>query len=187
VADLTGRNANVFYELAVRHAIRRPYVQIIDRDDTLPFDLSGARTIQFSLQDPDSVEFVRTEIAKQMKSMMGTAGPVESPISAAVDLNTLSKSKDPDDRRIGEVLSGIAELKQQIGSLKHQVRNSYVLDALAPDDDTILRRLSVLATKDDLRTLMALPDIKNRLNAMTVQRRKNTPGPESGKGEETPE
>src|SRR4030088_3189951 len=36
VGDLTGHNANVFYELAVRHAIRKPYVQIIQKGETIP-------------------------------------------------------------------------------------------------------------------------------------------------------
>ena len=31
VADLTDRNPNVFYELAIRHAVRKPIVQIIHK------------------------------------------------------------------------------------------------------------------------------------------------------------
>ncbi|MBN2209187.1 MAG: hypothetical protein JW759_07815 [Candidatus Coatesbacteria bacterium] len=31
IADLSGRNPNVFYELAIRHALRKPYMQLIQR------------------------------------------------------------------------------------------------------------------------------------------------------------
>src|SRR5262245_41219233 len=37
VADLTGWNANVFYELAIRHVVRKPFVQLIQKGETLPF------------------------------------------------------------------------------------------------------------------------------------------------------
>src|SRR5579859_4386965 len=39
VADLSYHNPNVFYELALRHAVRRPIVQIIRAADRVPFDL----------------------------------------------------------------------------------------------------------------------------------------------------
>lgn len=68
VADLTEHNANVFYELAIRHAIRRPYVQIIEDSELLPFDVSGVRSIKFTYRDLDSVEFAKNEIIKQMRS-----------------------------------------------------------------------------------------------------------------------
>ena len=121
VADLTGHNANVFYELAIRHAIRRPYVQIIDEKERLPFDVAGLRTIPFTHQDLDSVDRAKGEMVKQMKSMMGADALIESPITIAVDLSTLSKSKNPEDRRFGEVLTAIAELTQQVGYLRHYI------------------------------------------------------------------
>src|SRR5215217_1908457 len=48
VADLTGHNPNVFYELAVRHAVGKPLVQLIDRDEKVPFDVSTMRTIEIN-------------------------------------------------------------------------------------------------------------------------------------------
>jgi len=44
VADLTGSNPNVFYELAIRHAIAKPFIQIT-ADRTLPFDVAPQKTI----------------------------------------------------------------------------------------------------------------------------------------------
>jgi len=120
VADLTGRNANVFYELAIRHAIRRPYVQIIDEREPLPFDVANVRSISFTHQDLDSATMARTEIVKQMRSMMGSDKPIESPITAAVDLNTMRTSEKPGDRHFAELLTAIAELKQQVTSLQQQ-------------------------------------------------------------------
>jgi hypothetical protein len=42
VADLTGHNPNVFYELAVRHAMEKPIIHLIDpRLSKIPFDCRG--------------------------------------------------------------------------------------------------------------------------------------------------
>jgi hypothetical protein len=118
VADLTSSNANVFYELAIRHAIRRPYVQIMDEAEPLPFDVAGVRTIQFTHRDLESAETARREIVKHIHSMTATDGKVESPITAAVDLSSLMRSQNPQDRHLGEVLVAISELKEQIGLLQ---------------------------------------------------------------------
>ena len=40
VADLTERNPNVFYELAIRHALRKPLVQLIKKGEQIPFDVA---------------------------------------------------------------------------------------------------------------------------------------------------
>jgi hypothetical protein len=39
IADLTGHNANVFYELAIRHAIRKPVLQLIQKGEQIPLAL----------------------------------------------------------------------------------------------------------------------------------------------------
>jgi len=92
IADLTGRNPNVYYELAIRHAIRRPIVQLIEAGESIPFDIAGTRVIQINHRDLDSVEQARLNLISAMNSL-GDGVLVESPITAAVGLAMLDNLK----------------------------------------------------------------------------------------------
>jgi hypothetical protein len=56
VADLTGHNPNVFYELAIAHGWRKPVVHLISKGETVPFDIVDQRTIFYDITDLASVE-----------------------------------------------------------------------------------------------------------------------------------
>ena len=43
IADLTGNNPNVFYELAIRHSYRKPTIQIVKGEIDIPFDVANMR------------------------------------------------------------------------------------------------------------------------------------------------
>jgi hypothetical protein len=47
IADLSDGNPNVFYELAIRHYLRRPLVHMLVEGERLPFDLAGVRIIEY--------------------------------------------------------------------------------------------------------------------------------------------
>jgi hypothetical protein len=46
VADLAGSNANVFYELAIRHAARKPSIHLFLPQQKIPFDLACSNNAQ---------------------------------------------------------------------------------------------------------------------------------------------
>ena len=48
IADLTGANPNVFYELGLAHAIRRPVILITQSVSDVPFDLKSYRLLEYS-------------------------------------------------------------------------------------------------------------------------------------------
>lgn len=86
VADLTGANGNVFYELALRHVLGRPCVQIIEKGERIPFDVTGMRTVEVDMRDPDSLEAAREEVVRQMRAATEKGYKVENPVSQAITL-----------------------------------------------------------------------------------------------------
>lgn len=52
VAELTSRNPNVFYELGLAHALRKPVVLVSSREEDVPFDLHHIRVIYYDVNDP---------------------------------------------------------------------------------------------------------------------------------------
>jgi len=93
VADLTDSNPNVFYELAIRHAINKPYIQVITKGQKIPFDLSGIRTIEIDIHDLESVEKAKIEIENHILEFK--KGHIsDSPISMALSTKILQSDSD---------------------------------------------------------------------------------------------
>lgn len=57
IADLTGLNANVFYELGIAHGLGIPTVLITQDVEELPFDLSAYKNVEYSLRYDEIEEF----------------------------------------------------------------------------------------------------------------------------------
>lgn len=85
IVDLSYHNPNVFYELAIRHMMRLPIVQIIRKSDPIPFDINQMRTIVIDTTDiftlVPKIATYQTEISSQIRRALDNADAVETPIS----------------------------------------------------------------------------------------------------------
>ena len=132
VADLTDRNPNVFYELAVRHATRKPFVQIIKENQTIPFDVQGMRLIFYDLGNPASVHKAKTEIVGQVNSWEADSQPdVQTPISLPLDFLRISQRRDADSSGVLDILplierisSSTQEAREEIQQVSRRVATS---------------------------------------------------------------
>lgn len=51
VADLTGRNPNVFYEVGLAHALPRKTIMLTQNSNDVPFDLRSIRYLNYDMED----------------------------------------------------------------------------------------------------------------------------------------
>jgi hypothetical protein len=59
IADCTGRNPNVFYEIGMAHTLGKPVILITQSGDDVPSDLRGIRYIQYQYTPPGMRTFER--------------------------------------------------------------------------------------------------------------------------------
>jgi hypothetical protein len=123
IADLTDRNANVFYELAIRHAVRKPLVQIIDASDRIPFDVADTRTIKFDWRDLRSAHDCTESIVRAIQAVEADPSAVDNPLTAAIAVAALQQSGDATERALATVLEWLQGLDVRMISVEDSILN----------------------------------------------------------------
>jgi len=139
VADLSLLNANVFYELGVRHAIR-PYstITIFESGSRLPFDVNFLRSLPYD-KELKNLEKLKSQLTQRL-------------------LNAQSENKDPDSPLFqlveGLKPSNIEHIKTDI--FREQVEYN----------KTIKSKLEILRKE---RNVVGLISLENEINMHTIE------------------
>lgn len=135
IADLTDANPNVFFELGIRHVVRKSgTVHIIDRNHSLPFDVRAYRAVQYSTELAD-LPGVADEIVAAIRKRASQPERSDNPVHDAIP--TL-----PGDLRA----TGDPALR-----LEHQ-RLQETITALQTENDSFQSRLAALDPGGTLRS-----------------------------------
>lgn len=70
VAVLTTKNPNVFYELGLAHALRKPVILVSSNEDDVPFDLRHIRVVLYDETDPFWGPKLIDKVADNLKSAL---------------------------------------------------------------------------------------------------------------------
>ncbi|WP_345911030.1 hypothetical protein [Bacillus altitudinis] len=92
VANLTDLNPNVMYELAVRHATRKPIIIVCDKKTDLPFDIIDERTLFFTNDMKGVIEL--NEPFKRMVKSFENEIKIDNPIYRVARDNLIEKNMD---------------------------------------------------------------------------------------------
>ncbi len=120
VAVLTNHNANVFYELAIRHMVGKPFIHMMADGEKLPFDVSASRTIFYSL-DLSGAKRAQKELREQATAFVSGGAKVESPISVAIDLKALHSSEDPTSTALSKIEHKLTRLRLEVSEFSNLI------------------------------------------------------------------
>ena len=80
IADLTGNNPNVFYELGLAHALRIPVILATESIEEVPFDLRSYRVLEYS-RDFNRIGEARDRLSRYATAFLAAELPIGSPVT----------------------------------------------------------------------------------------------------------
>lgn len=131
IADLTDHNPNVFYELAIRHATRKPVVQITHTKDIIPFDVANQRTISYDHTSLTLSHRAKAALIEQIKAAERNPGDVDSPLTEAILSTQLDQSQDPVAKNNVQIIDSLLSIRRELGIMKDQISNMQGLNTYA--------------------------------------------------------
>lgn len=131
IADLTDTNPNVMYELAIRHAIAKPVIQMMELGGRLPFDILGQNTIFF---DPDLAGRRNAiEALTEAHTAILSNPNLGNPIRRALDIRELAERGTPHEKVLLELIKDlrqvVARLEPSVGPLTTRGSSDRPLDS----------------------------------------------------------
>jgi hypothetical protein len=120
IADLSGHNANVYYELSYRHAIGKSAIIMAPEGTTLSFDVFDARTIPYTMHAPH-VDRAKGELTAQIQKTHEPGYKPRNLIVDTVGLMNLEKSTHPTQRAIVVLAHDVQGLRNEFANLRSQV------------------------------------------------------------------
>lgn len=121
VADLTLLNANVFYELGIRHALEKPVIHIAQFDTPLPFDNAGYRTIMFDRQEYQSMEHLKRELEANIDAIERADFRLSNPLTQFRGRERLSESADSSDQMLQSLQEEIRAQRRAMSALRTEM------------------------------------------------------------------
>ncbi|WP_448620894.1 hypothetical protein [Geodermatophilus sp. URMC 65] len=117
VADITGLNANVFYELAIAHGYGKPTVHLQEGSDRPPFDIKDMRIVAYDTTAPEKLEQAQKMLASFSDFAVSKPGEIETPLREARRFEAVQASGDPVADSNVQILEALQNLREQVATM----------------------------------------------------------------------
>jgi nucleoside 2-deoxyribosyltransferase len=110
IADISGHNPNVFFEIGFRTRTKRPIVYLKPVGESLPFDINTIRTFDYDLTDLDSVSLVKERLEQTINSFEFSSEDND------IEEDSREKIYEPVIPILYQILDSISDLKSEISA-----------------------------------------------------------------------
>lgn len=120
IANITGQNPNVMYELALAHAFKKPTIHILKENSSVPFDIKDYQYIDF-INDISGTEALKEELKKKIEHIMVLDDVnISNPVIDALKTFTVIEKENTNiksDEMITEMYRSILDMRAEISTL----------------------------------------------------------------------
>jgi len=119
IADISDQNPNVFYEIAIRNAVKKPIIIIRAPDQKPPFDIQDKRAIAIDMSKPDIWRPAMSKLEKQIESAESDSANASESI-----LSDFTFKIEPNTKEDAEsvILRNIKDLKEDVRRIAKDVK-----------------------------------------------------------------
>jgi len=157
IADLSKKNGNVFYELAVRHITKKPFIHLIDEEEEKPFDLAGTRIIRFKLDLPGAKK-AKKELEDYIQATQVDGFLAENPLSGILEQLGIS-SLVPPTVQIDDELK--AKFEQLTLNMKDEINKTF-------KEMKLRHEIPSKITTGPLKEIELPKQTENKINALNI-------------------
>jgi hypothetical protein len=151
LADLTDRNANVFYELGVRHSLSKRTILVSQDPTHIPSDLLGHWWLPYGIALRERRMF-REQMTKLIKQIEADPERSDSPVADFLEKELISVSAymaRDNAKKISALVLELSGIKNTVGMVRTDVK--YVAFLRTPCLEMLLNTLYIDVGPDTLR------------------------------------
>lgn len=168
IADMSGHNPNAFYEMGFRACTGKPMINLREKGEGIPFDISTIRAFEYDLSDLDSVD----EVKRRLEQTINSFNIEEDNEELAGSLEHVETDNNESEKGVARLLPVLYEIQDQITSLKEDIHNkdTEMIQAIikasnpptpAEDPNTVLMKIllpEMIKNPDSFKKLMELSE-----------------------------
>ena len=168
IADLTGANPNVFYELGIAHTRDKPVILIAQSVEHVPFDLKSYRVLEYAAEFP-AIEEAKKSLSQLVRDFLEGTATFGNPVTDFL------RDKQGPNKDIEPILSNASQ-EDERGFLDHLIDVTDGYSRIAGIAEGITEDLSVMngathASTKDLERINANPSESSPRAARKVARK----------------